>query len=182
MKKIVLSLLLSLALIPTIPFYMANAENLIDFDEVTIAPGKSKNLANCIVKAKSFTLSGTPVPSGNADFYHFVAKTEDGNENGGGTAKDGAYVFSQSLDGIKKAVSFSIQSDSTLKDLAVNSTLAFDLDKDGCYDCTLSDGSKESVGDCSIDNDNDADTPVNGTFHLLAKFTTTILGILLFLF
>ena len=183
MKKIVLSLLLAFTLIPMMPFNTASAANLAGFslEEIELTPYETKNLAECVAKAESFTLSGSLVPGANNDFYQFVAKIENGGQTAGGALKDDAWVFSKSLEGVKRAVSFSIQNQSPTP-IKLNSTLAFDLGDimdGGCYECTHS-GGKNSVGDCGTGNDGNDSQP-NGASRILAPIAA-LLGGLLFLF
>ena len=178
MKKIVLSLLLALTLIPMMPFNIASATSSheVPLGEIELAAGEEKTLAKCMVSASTCKLSSTmeaPIDCFKKPFSLSLYGDTIGGTLEGSFCDPNANEIQlppASFSRFEPAATFFIKSNSDISN-KVKSTLTLELGEDGCYDCTLSDGSKVSHGDCSAQ--------ANGASRLLAPIAALLGGLLL---
>ena len=203
MKKIVLSLLLTFALIPLIPSGTTSAASATSIETITYYNGaepielspaeKEIKFATCIAKAEKVELIG-PL---NSNYYEFGIKFESDDSvepvsvNGGYERLGDEFYFSHPLLGSKKGKeSFYIQRPGT-SPISVSPPIKikFWLENGGCYNCTFLDGSNKYAGNCGpVAPPSKPDTPgtpdtciCDGASRVLAPLSA-LFGALLLLF
>ncbi len=174
MKKIILSLMLAFSLMPMVLFSVASASSVheIPFGAVELAAGEKKYLdSKCIVNAKSgeFLVN---YKSDNILGHKVCVLDNFGNQLCPSGNAHPITVTLMLVPGRQTSLNFSIQNEGFIDDL-VNPVLKLDLGDNGCYDCTLSDGSKVSHGDCSVKE------PTSGASRILASVAAVLGGLTL---
>lgn len=183
MKKIILSLMLAFTLMPMVLFSVASASSVheIPFGEVEVAVGEKKDLGQCIVNANSgeMVINFNNYPNVFRKYQVHITDSFGNNQHPTLMNMSPITVTLPLASGRQTVLNFAIENKgySGQADDGINPVLNLDMGDNGCYDCTLSDGSKVSHGDCSADDDSQS----NGASRILAPITG-LLGGFLFLF
>lgn len=175
--KLFLSLILAFTLIPILHINTASATDTLNLGEVTVPPTHSVststavNVATCLINDASYTF--TAIPTGGNVMSGLSCQTINnsiGCKNNG--IKDTVSKLTEVIFGV-----INLSGDTE----TVDTTLQLDLGANGCYNCTLLNGTHVSgCGSGSGNNDNDnTNKDTSGVSRILTPLATILGGLLL---